>query len=397
MSVYQNLIARLFKSKSILEVLRPALLLACPFKFNVEKGSTKTLFSFPFLLLSGLLHAIYFTSAAIVIINQDSNLVSSKRSGLNVFREQVEICTGLAAVLFLLLDTFVNKRDLAKAFDNLFEVDVIFESIGRKRRYDHLRFRVTVLVVLFYSLHILSNHLGEFLRAENYDYSFKPLVLVMHFPIYLIGVIITIFSAFVYMISLDLLILNREFEKISLAKEPIIINHYYATADIIGTMKKSSGSKNFFIKSMVPEKISVLWQAYTKICHTSLLVNHYFSRKIMVAIALSFLSALFNLFFFLTELIHVLRHNVTDVPFLIYFSSRCVVHVVNLITVISSCEACEDLVSQRASVLLNFKIVNFVPSTDTNIMYFGIVVLGQENCSYHKQHDGERERYFVIG
>lgn len=351
MTVFQKLIARFFKSKNIIDVLHPALLLACPFKFKVEKGPTKTFFSFPFLLLSGLVHASYFTSAAIVIITKDSSLATSKRTGLNMFREQVEICTGLAAVLFLLLDTFVNRCDLGKAFDNLFEVDVIFESIGRRRRYDHLRFRVTILVVLFYSLHLISAHLGERLKAEDGSYSLMTLSMVMHFPTYLIGVILALFSAFVYMISLDLLILNREFEKIYFLKEPTIVNHYYATTDITGSTKKLSGTKKNIIKSMLPEKISVLWQAYTKICHTSLLINHYFSRKIMVTIALSFLSALFNLFFFLTELIHLLRHTATDLPFLIYFSSRCLVHSVNLIIVISSCEACEELVSQRRFVL----------------------------------------------
>lgn len=358
MTIFQNFVARFFKSNNILEVLNPALLLACPLKFNVVKGPTKALFSFPYLLFSGLIHALYFTSAVIVIIKKDS-LVSSNSSGLNLFREKVEICTGLAAVLFLLLDTFVNRSDLAKAFDNLFEVDNIFESIGRRRRYDHLRCRVTILLILFYLLHIFSAHLGERLKAEDDGFSLMVLSMVMHFPTYLIGVTLALFSSFVYMISLDLLILNREIEKICLLKEPITQNHYNAITDITGNMKKSSGSKKYSIKSIVPEKISVLWQAYTKICHTSLLVNHYFSRKIMVTIALSFLSALFNLFFFLTELIHLLRQNPTDIPFLIYFSSRCLVHSVNLIIIISSCEACEELVSRRKCVIKCLKMVHF--------------------------------------
>lgn len=347
MTAFKNVLENVFKSKNILEVLHEVLYFArlsasMPFNFKVEKRKSKTVLSYPFLLWSFMVLAAYFTSAVIVTVTRDSHINSNKRTGLNIFREQLEICSGFASVLFLVVDTFVNKDDLAKTFENFFEVDAMFESIGRKRCYYLLRFRVTVLMVAFYAVHTVSGHLGERLKEEINSSSLLTLAMAVHFPTYMIAMSLALFVSFVYMISLDLLILNREIEKISFSKQPKMMIHYNTTTDAVG---ESRSRKNNMKNSVALEKISLLWQAYTIICHSSLLINHYFSRKIMVIIALSFLSALFNLFFFLTELIYLLRQSSTEIPLLIYFASKCLVHVMNLVIVISSCDACEELVS----------------------------------------------------
>lgn len=345
-------LANVFKSKNILEVMHGVLFFArigasMPFNFIVKRGKSKTVLSYPYFLWSLMIQASYFTCAIIVTLTRDSHIDPTKRSGLNVFREQLEICSGFASVLFLVVDTFVNKDDLAKAFEHFFEVDAMFESIGRRRYYYRLRFRLTVFIVAFYIVHSVSSHLGERLKEKINNSSLMTLAMAVHFPTYMIAIVLALFVSFVYMISLDLLILNREIEKICFTKEPKMIIYYNTTTDAAGAWEKqSSGSRKNVKNSVVLEKISLLWQAYTKICHISLLINHYFSRKIMVIIALSFLSALFNLFFFLTELIHLLRQSSTDMPFLIYFASKCLVHVINLVIIISSCDACEELVSQ---------------------------------------------------
>lgn len=352
MTAFKNILANVFKSKNILEVMHEVMVFArmsalMPFNFKVERRKSKTVLRYPYLVWSLAILVSYITSVVIVILTRDSHLNSNKRSGLNVFREQLEIFSGFASVFFLVVDTFVNKDNLAKTFEILFEVDAMFASIGRRRWYYLLRFRVSVLMIAFCVVHAISGHLGERLKEKINTSSLMTLAMALHFPSYMIAMGLALFASFIYMISLDLLILNREIEKICLAKEQKMIIHYntttYATA--VGVWaKQSSGSGTNVKNSVVLEKISLLWQAYTKICRSSLLINQYFSRKIMVIIALSFLSVLFNLFFFLTELIDLLRESSTELEFLIYFASKCIVHATNLIIIISSCDACEMLV-----------------------------------------------------
>lgn len=343
----KNIISKLFKSKNVMDVMHSVICVTRivsinPFTFKIEKGNSKSIISAPYLILAVVMLASYFICVYSTIVSYELDISRKMQTENNAFAEQLQIFSGIVSVVFLLLDTFMNKDDLARSFEKLFEVDEIFVTLGRKRSYDMLRFRVTALLLGFFLVTFLSTNLGDqFDTMVNWQSLALPVTLI--FPTYQITFTIALLLSFVYMVSLDLLILNREILKLDLIKDPVIFNYDVQETPWKKRVVKSAETR----RDVMVARITLIWQAYTKICRTSLIVNQYFARKIMVIIALSFINGLFNLFFGLTSIVELLNTSRTDLNFLIFSFSKCFVYTLNLVAIISSCEAYEQLVCKR--------------------------------------------------
>lgn len=341
---FKNIISKLFKANNVLDVMHSVICMTRifsinPFTFKIEKGNSKSRISIPYLLLSVVTQASYYVCVLYTIVNHESGISPNMQTQYNVFGEQLQIISGLVSVVFLLGDTFVNKDDLARSLEKLFEADELFVILGRRRSYDMLRFRVTILLLGFFLVTCLSTNLGN--QFDNMvSWQSFALPVVLHFPVYQITFTIALFLSFLYMICIDLLILNREILKLNLIKDPVIFKHNVQEAPWKKVIVKSAETN----RHIMVARITLIWQAYIKICRSSLIINQYFARKLTVIIALSFISGLFNLFFGLTSIVELLNIFRTDLHFLIISFSKCFVYTLNLVVIISSCEAYEQLV-----------------------------------------------------
>lgn len=356
----KNIIYKLFKSKNVMDVMHSVICMTRiasinPFTFNIKKGSSKSRISFPFLLLAVVIQASYFVCVFYTIFNHESAIIPIMQTDYNVFGEQLQIYSGIVSVIFFLVDTFVNKDDLTRSFEKLFEVDEIFLTLGRRRSYDMLRFRVTLLLLVFFLVTFLSTNLeNQFSIVVNWQSFALPVAI--HFPTYQITFTIALFLSFVYMVSIDLLILNQEIQKLDRIKDPVIFNYDVQEVPWRKRIVKSAETR----RDIMVARITLIWQAYTKICRCSMIINQYFARKIMVIIALSFISGLFNLFFGLTSIVELLNASRTDLNFLVFSFSKCFMCTLNLVVIISSCEAYEQLVCYRCLLFLKRNYFLFI-------------------------------------
>lgn len=342
-----KLIANVFKSKNVVEAMNPAVNIcrtfaALPFNFKVEKGKSKSEISIKRVLFSAFMHIAYLICVIIVIVYNQTNLDTTHALVFHVFAEKLQIYVGFALMAILVIDAFSNKDNLAKAFQKLIEVDEIFESLGRHRIYFMMKFKIFIAVLCFYSFNFVSSMWDAYLKTGLNLFSWSyPLMAAIYGPTFNVINYLSFFATFIFMIAIDLSILNEEIIKLTYIEDSVILN-FIKTKDSMNIWKHKPARPR---KVEVLEKLLLIWKGYIKISDCCFLINQYFARKILVIIAHSFIGGLFNMFFVMTSMSRWLNDHLEERDFLVFSATRFIIHSVNMFVMVSLCSYCQDLVS----------------------------------------------------
>lgn len=341
-----KLTANAFKSKNVLEAMSPAVNMCrafsvMPFNFKVVKGKSKSEISIVHLFLSACMHIAYVLCVIIVIVYNQTNLDKTHVLVFHVFAEKLQIYVGVALMMVLTIDTFLNRDNLAKAFQKLIEVDEIFESLGRRRIYFMLKFKIFMAVLCFYLLNSASSIWDAYYKTGINLFSWSyPLIAAIYGPTFNVTNHLSFFSTIIFMISLDLSNLNEEITKLVYIEDPVMMN-FISTKDSMNILDhKLVRPRN----GVVLEKLLLIWKGYIKLNDCCFLINQYFARKILVIIAHTFIGSLFNMFFVMTSMSRWLSDQLDETDFLIFSATRFIVHSVNMLVIVSICGYCQDMV-----------------------------------------------------
>lgn len=347
--IRKNVIDKYFVANNLMEAMSSVTWMSrymgvIPFNYYVDKYKRKTFITPLNLIYFAMVKIWYSLCVVLYMVYEKSKNLDESRNSLFYFAELICTYIGFTSVVFLTIDTFINMDDLSKIFGVLHDIDELYKSLGcPKKHFNCIRFKFFLGAFTFTFVHIL----GIDLEIAN-EHSFTLWNFFIYFPAkyiltFQMSYMLSIYCSLVYVICLNLQILNEEILKLQQTKDTAIINNIISK-DAVEVWKtdKARQPRN----ALVLKKIIFLWKAYINICDCCYIVNHYFSNKILVIIAMTFINVLFNTFFILSYIFKLLaKSEVTGEADLIFIISQGFFHTINLIIIIYGCNFCEKLVS----------------------------------------------------
>lgn len=345
----KNVVDKYFVANNLIEAISPVTWMSrymgvIPFKYYVDKYERKTILNPLSLIYIITLKLWYLTSLVIYIAHEKSKDNDESQNSPFYFTELMLTYIGVVSVGFLFIDTFINKGDLSKIFGVLFDIDEVYKTLGcPKKDYNCLRFKFFLAVFTFSFIHVLGIDIEAGVEYSFTLWDFFIVFPVKYFPTFEMSYTISFYCSLVYVICLNLKMMNKEILNLQHIKDATILNNI-TSKNVVEIWKtdKVSQPRN----AMVLKKIILLWKVYINICDCCYIVNHYFSKKILVIIAMSFLNVLLNMFFMLSYVFKLLaKSEATEDGNMIFIASQEFFHTSNLIITIYGCNLCEKLVS----------------------------------------------------
>lgn len=342
---FRQITCKKFTSKSVIDALSPVLFLAkfyafTPFKYIVKKRKSKTVLSIPYLIWFIMLKILYFSCLLITVMNNVSNMDNKNNISILELSEKFQIYTNLFAFVYLILDTWINKDDLAIFFQIQEEVDSILKSLGCRRYYHQLKFKMFLRTNVYITVYSLYGIADVFLKPKTSNWASYSLTSTLYTPVVQIGATLTVFTAFVHVITLNLATLNEEITTLSRTHESTMcrLNNTKGSVDFWTTANLQSRN------TLLLEKINFLWNVYIKICDSSFVISRYFSGKVLVVLAMSFLYVLLNFFFLLSSFFKLLSNDLIERRLILFAVMQFLLNSSNIIVIIRECDLCEQLV-----------------------------------------------------
>lgn len=334
-----------FASKSIKNALSPVIILASvltvtPFKFKVQKGQSKTSFSIPYVIWFLLAKAVYFASFIVTVIYNPTNLSPNINMSILGVAEKFQIYTGFFSLVYLMVSAVINKDDLAKMFEIQDDVYKLFKSLERKPLYYQLKFKLFLLTLAYFSMYTTFSTLDVLFKSSSSGWAFYTMTSTLYSPVVQETATLVVFTAFVYVITLNLALLNEEMMKISFNQETTL-NNLDNTKGSVDMWKMTNLQAR---DALLLEKLNLLWNIYIKICDCSFVICRYFSGKILAILTMSFLSVLLNFFFLLSSMFKLLNSDLIEGRVFLFAIIQFIFNSMNIIVIIYVCNLCEQRV-----------------------------------------------------
>lgn len=342
-----------FKANTILEAMSPVLSLEgfmglTPFKISSNSGKPKTLFSISYTIINVLLLGFYFY-CIILVFNLGEISFVLKRSAVFVYSEMFQFYLGFLAVALIHVLKYINKNYLAIHFEITERLSEILENLGL--RLNHGRLKVNFFFASILQFIFCISLLGiTILSAQSFqDRERLPVLIAMFWPSFTISMAQFMSTYFVYIMWLNLRMLNELISKVFII--PHLISSDTATSNkYYNSENKYSFDSSTSKQNNVLEKLDIIWKAYANICKNANILDDYFCLILLAVITPSFINTLFNLFYSYFAIFHAFNSNYLY-KHIILRVSKCLINAINMCMLAMICNVCEDKVTKKALLL----------------------------------------------
>lgn len=250
-----------------------------------------------------LILVAFFASYFIWVVKKRSVLSYLYNYRVQYFGENIQILTSFMAIGFALIMCFLKRNKLRKLLQTLARADEILTELGATINYKYTSRIMWVYLIIqwtFEDLFIwytnsLLQSLKEPLDYYAWTFFFVPFAVISTLRVKYVCIMRLIAHRFSY-INLTLTNLRMDGDEEKMNKTPFRGKKINRLGEIECDAVKSIAAT----KRDKCNTIALLCRAHEEICDACILIQDYFSHQLLMMVFISYLVALFNVFFVLS-------------------------------------------------------------------------------------------------
>lgn len=278
---------------------------------------------------------IYY-SCFLFVMMYDETIVSIVYSSL-LFKisDHLRAVFGLIVISFSIIHTLITKSFYGNILNLYCKIDNLFHVLGIQKNYTDLRTKIIVVSSVYYIVSFSYVTLSLILISAWNKRSSYPMNIVMYGPSFVITMILVFFNTNVKIVTNNLALLNKQLN--------IMDENHYKRSFVYNKIYKISALFHFENIEITKNRLQTIMKIYDTICQSADKINKQFTKILLIIMAISFVSVVFNMFYVFMTMAWIFQSNNTNklLTFLLFSLHQCILNSTNVGLAITACQSCE--------------------------------------------------------